>query len=65
VANFIIELSILLHLQFFIFFSIFLLTAPPFFDNIILQDSKYIDITSSIDFYVTLGLLIYKSDPPQ
>ena len=49
-------------LQIFLFF---LLTALYFFDKIILQDNKFINLNSRMNVYMTLGLLIYKSDPPQ
>ena len=49
-------------LQIFLFF---LLTAFYFFDKIILQDNKFINLNSRMNVYMTLGLLIYKSDPPQ
>ena len=49
-------------LQIFLFF---LLTAFYFFDKIILQDNKFINLNTRMNLYMTLGLLIYKSDPPQ
>ena len=49
-------------LQIFLFF---LLTAFYFFDKIILQDNEFINLNTRMNLYMTLGLLIYKSDPPQ
>jgi len=51
--------------KFLLIFCIFLLTAFYIFDKIILQDNKYINTNSRMIIFLTFGLLIYKSDPPQ
>ena len=60
-----IELQFMTVRKFLLVFLIFLLTGPKIFDNIILQDNKYINLSSRMKLFLTLGLLIYKSDPPQ
>ena len=60
-----IELQFMTVRKFLLVFLIFLLTGPKIFDNIILQDNKYINLFSRMKLFLTLGLLIYKSDPPQ
>lgn len=60
-----IELQFMTVRKFLLVFLIFLLTGSKIFDNITLQDNKYINLFSRMKLFLTLGLLIYKSDPPQ